>query len=89
MTIGIMLVWLYYKPITYLTKAGVVALKCLGIGILLYLVVVFKGGTADNPIWIKPYWWGILGLIGWAYLLNAFFFMFLGNKIRYIIFDKS
>ncbi|MFD1163206.1 DUF5009 domain-containing protein [Hwangdonia seohaensis] len=85
MTVGIMLVWLYYKPIAYLTKAGVIALKCLGIGILLYLVFVFKGGTADNLIGIKPYWWGILGLIGWAYLLNAFFFMFLGSKIRYII----
>jgi len=34
---------------------------------------------------MKTYWWGILGLIGWAYLLNALIYLFSKNKLLTII----
>ena len=30
---------------------------------------------------MKTYWWGILGLIGWAYLLNALIYLLMGPRI--------
>lgn len=30
---------------------------------------------------MRPYWWGILGLIGWAYLINALIFVFSRGKL--------
>lgn len=42
-----------------------------GIAILIILAAVYKSGTAPDIRWMRPGWWGILGLIGWAYLLCA------------------
>ena len=85
MTIGMMLVWMHYKPLNYLSKTGKIVLQCVGVALLIYLAAIFKGGTLEAPIWMKPYWWGILGLIGWAYVLNALFFLFIGRKLWPII----
>ncbi|MBV8254851.1 MAG: DUF5009 domain-containing protein [Chitinophaga sp.] len=41
--------------------------KGLGIALLLYLGWIYRGGKAGDH-YLEPQWWGILGLIGWAYL---------------------
>lgn len=41
-----------------------------GIGIAL-LLAIFRAGTPEDPSWLVPSWWGILGLIGWGYLAAA------------------
>ncbi|MPR34433.1 DUF5009 domain-containing protein [Salmonirosea aquatica] len=46
-------------------------LKYVGIALLIFLAVVFRGGTAENPTFIRTSWWGILGLIGWGYFAAA------------------
>ena len=48
--------------------------------IIAFLLFVYQGGTTEEPTWMKPHWWGILGLIGWAYLLNAIIYLFAGNR---------
>jgi heparan-alpha-glucosaminide N-acetyltransferase len=40
----------------------------LGIAALLVLALLYRGG-ADGSEPMAPQWWGILGLIGWAYLI--------------------
>jgi len=44
-------------------------LRLLALLILGYALVVFRGKAEDGRIvWLQHSWWGILGLIGWAYL---------------------
>src|SRR5690606_21066753 len=42
-------------------------LRWIGIAGLALFALFFPGGPAA----LKPYWWGILGLIGWSYLWAA------------------
>ncbi len=51
-------------------------LKGTGFGILIILAVIYRGGTPENPIWMGTKWWGILGLIGWAYLTVTMIYLF-------------
>lgn len=51
----------------------------LGVIVLLYLAFIFC--DAEGGIF-KPRWWGILGLIGWAYLITALsYFTFRSNLL--------
>jgi heparan-alpha-glucosaminide N-acetyltransferase len=45
------------------------ALKVIGIVILLWLAFIYRGG--DETYRFTTHWWGILGLIGWSYLVSA------------------
>jgi predicted acyltransferase len=58
------LVWAVYR---FENKALAVALRLLGAAGLLALALTFRGGP-DGSLRLAPQWWGILGLIGWAYL---------------------
>lgn len=58
------------------------ALKIVGLIILLYLAIVFRD---DNGEIFKPRWWGILGLIGWTYLVCSFVYLFARNRLKYLI----
>ncbi|MGA0557870.1 DUF5009 domain-containing protein [Larkinella sp. VNQ87] len=52
-------------------KSLVTGLKGLGILTLLALAVLYRGGEGGSISRFEPHWWGILGLIGWAYLVAA------------------
>src|SRR6478609_6853164 len=47
----------------------VLVLKIIAILILAVLAYIYRGGEAE--VRFAPQWWGILGLIGWAYLAAA------------------
>jgi len=72
---AVILIWkVYYKT----NKTVVIILKIVGFIGLIVLAAIYrdeKGG------YITPRWWGILGLIGWAYLYSCIFYqLFKGNK---------
>ena len=46
-----------------------------GFIILIFLAYIYKGGE-NGSVWMTTQWWGILGLIGWAYLLNSLVYVF-------------
>lgn len=46
--------------------------KLLGLMLLLSLAMIYRGDP--NTPWMSIQWWGILGLIGWAYLLCSLLF---------------
>jgi hypothetical protein len=48
-------------------------LRGVGIAGLIVLGIVFRGGK-DGTEYLQPHWWGILGLIGWAYLYACLFY---------------
>lgn len=55
-------------------------LKSVAIGILLVLAFICRGGEGENIQRFSTYWWGILGLIGWAYMTGAIIVMLANNK---------
>ncbi len=79
MYISVFLVWNDYpeKLNKYLRNG----LKVLGIGILLFLVIKFRSGQPVNNGWLITGWWGILGLIGWGYLVSAFTYILCRDSI--------
>lgn len=56
-------------------------LKTTAIGILLVLAFICRSGSGDQLQRFAPHWWGILGLIGWAYMVGAILVLLAGKKI--------
>jgi len=73
--VAVVLVWkVYYSN----NKALIYTLKGIGIAMLIVLAYLYKA-KGGGPI--TPRWWGILGLIGWAYLYACIFYQLTrGNK---------
>jgi predicted acyltransferase len=79
MYVSVFFVWNDYPKSTgkYL-KYG---LKLLGILTLIFLVIRFRSGVPEDPGWLATEWWGILGLIGWGYLVTAFTYLIFRDSI--------
>jgi heparan-alpha-glucosaminide N-acetyltransferase len=70
LTLSFFLIWLDY-PET-LAKAKKYALMGAGVIILIVLAILYKGEDRHGALkGLEPSWWGILGIIGWAYLICA------------------
>jgi heparan-alpha-glucosaminide N-acetyltransferase len=54
-------------------------LRIAGLGGLLALAFLYRSSDASGLIQMRPHWWGILGLIGWAYLVAAGSFLAFGR----------
>ena len=83
MVIGFLLVWNAYphsgKP---LINRLYTLLKIAGILLLIYLAIIFR--DSEGGIF-QAHWWGILGLIGWTYLVCAFVYLFTRNRLKYLV----
>jgi predicted acyltransferase len=52
------------------------ALRLAAVLALAYLLIIFRGkNEAGEIVRIRPSWWGILGLIGWAYLICCLMYL--------------
>jgi predicted acyltransferase len=56
-------------------------LQLAGTALLLVLYTIYAGGSADNPLPFQPHWWGILGLIGWTYLVCSSIYVLSSGKL--------
>lgn len=56
------------------------ALKALAIGMLIVLAFICRTGNGNDIGRFAPQWWGILGLIGWAYIVGALIIAYSNNK---------
>ncbi|MCG8310160.1 MAG: DUF5009 domain-containing protein [Cytophagales bacterium] len=81
MAFSIVLIWNIYPDKKAFKRIPERGLQLAGILILVFLGIIYKGGTPEDPEWLRPHWWGILGIIGWAYFLCATIFLILGKKI--------
>ena len=50
------------------------ALRLAGVALIVLLAFLYRGGS-DGRAWMTPQWWGILGLIGWAYFFSCEFYL--------------
>ncbi|SDG32323.1 DUF5009 domain-containing protein [Mucilaginibacter gossypii] len=82
-TIAFFLIWLDYPESMAKTKRY--ALQILGIAMLIGMAMIYKGGEDGEVRGMEPSWWGILGLIGWAYLVCAFIFFAVKGKLNNLI----
>jgi len=80
MYVAVFLYWNDYpdKENKFFTVTG---LKLFGIGILIFLVFKFRSGEPENGGSLITGWWGILGLIGWGYLISAFTYVMCRESI--------
>jgi heparan-alpha-glucosaminide N-acetyltransferase len=80
MYLGIFLFWNDYpdKGNKFFTVIG---LKFTGLAIFVFLILKFKSGQFQNNGSLITSWWGILGLIGWGYLVSAFTYVLCRDSI--------
>lgn len=81
MYVGVFLIWNDYKDKDGKNFFTIINFRLLGMAILAFLVFKFKSGEAENDGSLVTGWWGILGLIGWGYLVAAFIYLFVRDNI--------
>ena len=82
--VAFFLIWNNYK-LSGLSRNIIKVLVGFGILILLVLAVLYRGGDAEEIKWMQHYWWGILGLIGWAYFYCATIYLWSGGNLVMIV----
>ena len=80
MYIGVFLIWNKYTE-NEKNFFTVTTLKLVGVAILVGLVFKFRSGEMVNNGSLITSWWGILGLIGWGYLVSAFIYLLVRDSI--------
>jgi len=80
MYVAVFLFWNDYpeKEKNFFTITG---LKTLALSIFVFLIFKFKSGQPENNGSLITSWWGILGLIGWGYLVSAFAYVLCRDSI--------
>ncbi|MCF8266437.1 MAG: DUF5009 domain-containing protein [Ignavibacteriales bacterium] len=54
----------------------------IGLIILVLLIIIYRGNPSGGSVWFVTSWWGILGLIGWAYLFVGVIYLLSSDKTR-------
>jgi len=83
MAVAVGLIWMHWNR-SPVSKKWHTPLQLVGLVLLIFLAIIYKGGS-DGEIWMTTQWWGILGLIGWAYLVNALAFIFFRGNFAIMI----
>jgi len=81
--LSFILIWNSYSKNA--NKYFVYAAKSAGIITLIILAFIYRGGEENQLIGFKPQWWGILGLIGWSYLVSGLITVVSKNKFSIIL----
>jgi heparan-alpha-glucosaminide N-acetyltransferase len=79
--ISAVIVWNVYS---FKNVAITYVLRGIGIVGLLALAMMFRGGE-DGTEPMHPQWWGILGLIGWAYLMGCSIYQLVKGKVMALL----
>jgi heparan-alpha-glucosaminide N-acetyltransferase len=87
MVLGFFLCWNVYPGGKEKSKQYIyLALQVIGFIILIVLAYIYRSklGSDGQVHWLRIKWWGILGLIGWAYGLTALIYLFFKTNILLI-----
>ncbi len=72
------------------------AARVIGIAALIALALTYRTHkglplvlgpllVSDDTVWLRHSWWGILGLIGWAYLVASLLYLAFGRRREWLI----
>jgi len=76
------LIWNKYSFSKPYRKVLFIGLRILGI---IGLAILFWLYHSNRGRWMQPRWWGILGLIGWAYLIGCIVYVGLNRNITTLV----
>ncbi|MET0298131.1 MAG: DUF5009 domain-containing protein, partial [Flavitalea sp.] len=76
------LIWNSYPK--SISKTLRIALRTIGALVLVIMLIIYRGGENGSEHFTTS-WWGILGLIGWAYLAGSLAYLFLGHSFLLMI----
>jgi predicted acyltransferase len=79
MYVSVFLLWNDYPQGRH--KVLFLILRAAGVAILVFLAIIFRSGPTDDPGWMITGWWGILGLIGWGYLVSSLIYLALRDSV--------
>jgi len=81
MYISVFLIWNDYPKGKH--KLLFIILRAAGVATLIFLAIIFRSGSADDPGWMITGWWGILGLIGWGYLTASLIYVAFRDSVAW------
>jgi len=76
--------WLIWGVYGAAAAGGRNTWRAVGVLGLLALSCAYRGGP-DGKAWMTHQWWGILGLIGWSYLISASVYLAGRARIRVLL----
>jgi len=82
MLTGFFLIWNIYPKKQNRSKYIFEGLQIAGIILLMYLAFIFRDSKGEI---MQHKWWGILGLIGWTYLICALIYVFIRQNLKHQI----
>jgi predicted acyltransferase len=80
-----MLVWVAVPQDARLAPGTRRAIRLAGAGLLAMLALLFRGKGPPALLELHHSWWGILGLIGWAYLVASAAYLLLRGNVPALI----
>jgi len=81
-TSAFFMIWNMYPQTDQKKQNLFKALRITGVLILIGMFLSFSGKSYDGQeIGFETHWWGILGLIGWVYLIAGSAFLFIKNSL--------
>jgi heparan-alpha-glucosaminide N-acetyltransferase len=83
MALAFILIWNNYKGKVF-GKIPENVMKLIGLAVLVFLAVIYRGDSESNYEWMRIHWWGILGLIGWGYMMSAITYLLLRDRPGWI-----
>jgi len=81
MYIGVILVWNKIPRNPGKKRTVYLILRGAGVALLALMVFLYRGSGEKQMIEMRTQWWGILGLIGWAYLVACIAYTFLRKHL--------
>jgi heparan-alpha-glucosaminide N-acetyltransferase len=85
MYIGVILTWNVGSKQPRSRERGVPWLRLAGVAVLVAAALLYRGTGERSIIELRPQWWGILGLIGWAYLVSCLFYIPLRRQMAGVL----
>jgi predicted acyltransferase len=85
MYVGIMLVWNAPPREAESKRTVALGLRVIGVLVLAALALLYRGRGDPGLIELRPQWWGILGLIGWAYLVACLVYTLLRGQLAGVV----
>jgi heparan-alpha-glucosaminide N-acetyltransferase len=83
MAVAFILIWNNYEGKAF-GKIPENIMKLIGLAILIFLAIIYRGSPENNYQWMRIHWWGILGLIGWGYMMSAIIYLIFRDRPGWI-----
>src|SRR5262249_32280413 len=66
-------------------RSTLALMRGIGVALLVAAAVLYRGNDGTGIIQMRPQWWGILGLIGWAYLAACLVYVPLRRNLAGVV----